>query len=395
MINPTLRVFGWATYLCCSWMWCIGLFYPVLLYRDFGDIAWYFFVIPNVVGASVVPWLIKSAKLSEEFTCEHSLACRFFSFVTILFQLFFMIWALISFGITKSIVVITIFICFFIFFLCSTRILIASLFSFFFSILALLIIFKLSDNAILIIPRQGEFGVKELFGLLPVFLIGFFFCPYLDLTFHRAIKENNGLSIKFIYVIAFLGLFLSLLILGLAYFPVAYHMFFGENILPKSFLQFIFYLYLIVQISFTCIVHIHELLQQKIQCHTWVLFIFILISVLIINLFANFEITLLGRSMHIREVFYRCFLSFYGLVFPLYIWIFVVNAKFATLKSQKWIAWLVVTLIVVPFYAIGFLGNPSMIIYVLPVSVLILLLAPGIFLYLGCVFFNQKSIKSK
>ncbi|MDB5302268.1 MAG: hypothetical protein JWO87_3931, partial [Phycisphaerales bacterium] len=50
--NSRLFALGWGAFLACSWTWCIGMFLPVLLVRDFGEMGWLVFAAPNVVGAA-------------------------------------------------------------------------------------------------------------------------------------------------------------------------------------------------------------------------------------------------------------------------------------------------------------------------------------------------------
>jgi hypothetical protein len=55
-VAPFGSTLGWANYLGMSWTWCIGMFLPVLLVRDYGIGAWWIFAIPNVVGAAAMGW---------------------------------------------------------------------------------------------------------------------------------------------------------------------------------------------------------------------------------------------------------------------------------------------------------------------------------------------------
>ncbi|MDB5325177.1 MAG: hypothetical protein JWM57_746, partial [Phycisphaerales bacterium] len=85
---------SWAAYLGASWTWCIGMFLPVLLIRDYGPWAWVIFALPNVIGAGAMGWVMRSREMSHDYTIRHASACRLFSFVTIAFQLFFALWML-------------------------------------------------------------------------------------------------------------------------------------------------------------------------------------------------------------------------------------------------------------------------------------------------------------
>ena len=42
----------WAIYLGASWTWCIGMFLPVLLVREYGAWAWVVFAVPNVISCA-------------------------------------------------------------------------------------------------------------------------------------------------------------------------------------------------------------------------------------------------------------------------------------------------------------------------------------------------------
>ena len=61
---------GWAAYLACSWTWCIGMFLPVLLVRDYGVWGWIVFAVPNVLGAAAMGWVLRSAEVSPMRPCE-------------------------------------------------------------------------------------------------------------------------------------------------------------------------------------------------------------------------------------------------------------------------------------------------------------------------------------
>ena len=86
--NP-LATLGWAVFLGMSWTWCIGMFLPVLMVRDFGFRGWVVFAVPNVVGAAAMGRVLRDAGASERVVATHPTACAAFSAVTILFQVMF------------------------------------------------------------------------------------------------------------------------------------------------------------------------------------------------------------------------------------------------------------------------------------------------------------------
>lgn len=388
-----IRIFGWSAYLCCSWMWCIGMFYPVLLYRDFGIASWFIFTIPNVIGATLVPWFIKDVNSSKKFIIIHSFACQFFSFVTILFNVYFLLWTFVSFKLSFSLLLLTILLFFLLLIISRNHILPVTLITFFISLCALLIIFVFADKTGLTIVREENYGLVEALGLVPVFLIGFFFCPYLDLTFHRVIRESRKSQTKLIYVIGFLIFFLGFLILNVKYFPIIYHTLLGNNPIQNG-VFLVVCSYIIIQCSFTSIAHLNELLKQTAPRFAWILFVCFLIIVTVYAVIANGTLNLIGKPINSHEIFYIGFLAIYGLFAPLYVWLFIV-IKFG--KSQKyvmnykrWLIWLIAILLSIPFYILGFYGNLKWVTYALPIGVLLALLTPfksvfnlGMQLFLG------------
>src|SRR5580658_7234340 len=87
-----LRVLGWAVFLGASWTWCIGMYLPALLVRDFGIWAFVIFAVPNVVGAAAMAWVLPNAEASRELVREHKTACMGFSLATVAFNSFFLGW---------------------------------------------------------------------------------------------------------------------------------------------------------------------------------------------------------------------------------------------------------------------------------------------------------------
>src|SRR5688572_14414344 len=90
----TRNALGWAIFLGMSWTWCIGMFLPVLLVRDYGIWGWVVFAIPNVIGAAAMGWTVRDRDQSVRQTQAHAVAMTMFSIVTIVFQFYFGAWYL-------------------------------------------------------------------------------------------------------------------------------------------------------------------------------------------------------------------------------------------------------------------------------------------------------------
>ena len=90
------QVVGWALFLGMSWTWCIGMFMPVLMVREWGFWGWVVFTAPNVVGAAAMGWVLRDAAASRRLVGDHLTACSAFSAVTIIFQLSFAGWIVVA-----------------------------------------------------------------------------------------------------------------------------------------------------------------------------------------------------------------------------------------------------------------------------------------------------------
>src|ERR1051325_2490171 len=87
-----LKSLLWAFFLACSWTWCIGMFLPVLLVRNWGIGAWFVFAIPNVIGAAAMGFVMRSRQQSEDILINHRMAVAVFSLITIAFHIYFVYW---------------------------------------------------------------------------------------------------------------------------------------------------------------------------------------------------------------------------------------------------------------------------------------------------------------
>src|SRR4051794_2579723 len=90
--RPWLRTILWAAFLASSWTWCIGMFLPVLLVRDFGILGYLAFFVPNVLGAATMGWVVRGPDMAGRMVRAHAPAMRAFSLVTIAFQAYFAAW---------------------------------------------------------------------------------------------------------------------------------------------------------------------------------------------------------------------------------------------------------------------------------------------------------------
>jgi hypothetical protein len=79
---------GWGLFCSSSWTWCIGMYLPVILLRNWGWPGFWVFAIFNVLGCAGFGYLC-SRKRSVELCERHAPAMTLFSAVTVAYQLFF------------------------------------------------------------------------------------------------------------------------------------------------------------------------------------------------------------------------------------------------------------------------------------------------------------------
>lgn len=389
-----------GAYLASSWTWCIGMFLPVLLVRDFGVWGFVTFALPNCLGAAAMGWVLKSPGASAELVNRHAGAMRLFSVVTALFHVFFLAWLaswdklpfrpelLIGVAAGVSIVVA----------LMHDRLrgwlgvlLWAGV------VFVLVRVFLASEPARVShsLPAPALPSHDVLY-LAPVCVFGFLLCPYLDLTFNRARQlvpsRAGGIAA---FSVGFLLLFPTMILFTLAYA--------GDFLGSQTVALALVCSHIAVQAGYTVGVHAHTLLAlndmqsgdhvhalrpplpRAAQLMTSVLIAW-LASVLLHGVFRQFFAAHppgpAGAAIGLGEIIYRCFMAFYGLVFPAYVWVCMIPTRTAPdathaglsgpLGERKFWVLLVAIAAAAPFYYLGFIERQT---HWLAVGVGIVLLA--------------------
>src|SRR5688500_12480490 len=180
------HVLPWAVFLASSWTWCIGMWLPVLLVRDYGLWGWVVFAVPNVVGAAAMGWALRDANASAAFVRRHAGACYAFSLVTIAYHVVFAGWMIQRLRWGWGFLALGLFVL-------AAVVIRGNVTRWGGAALAMLGSFVIwaalkSQGDFLTLPADiGRIGgASGAVWLLPAFLFGFALCPYLDLTFHRA-----------------------------------------------------------------------------------------------------------------------------------------------------------------------------------------------------------------
>ncbi len=331
------RAFMGAVFLASSWTWCIGLFLPVYLVRDFGWPGWAAFAVPNVIGATLVGFVWRRAGESERFVERNLGAMRAFSAWTVLFHFAFLGWilALVSQnflqdwapgGAALGVVMI---LAMSLGGLGSPALRALALVAYL-GVWLMLFFASRTGSTITLPPASGLLRPVDLALLLPVICFGFLLCPHLDLTIHRVRQELPGRTGTAAFVLGFGVLFLGMIVVSLLY---------ATKMSEGSYSLYTIAI-LGLQCVFTCAVHLRELfergvvfsraaeppppetLRRRAAATGAVVTTCLIVVVLIVAALAEGWITQYWPvKMSPRELVYKCFLGAYALVFPAWAWI--------------------------------------------------------------------------
>ncbi len=361
-------------YLACSWTWCIGMFLPVLLIRDYGWLGFVVFAVPNVVGAAALGWVL-TRHAAERIAYRHVAAIRAFSACTVAFQVMFLVWlvkidfvpfpALLLFlGVFAALLMAP-----------SYRVgdgLIAT--SLLLASLAVLF-WQYFSGGLSKLPSDPAHDPAHVWFLLPVCTLGFLLCPYLDPTFLKARRMLDDRRGKLAFTLGFFGPF-AIMISGTALYA-GWWMNTKEFAPPRMagiLAPILITLHVIPHLAFVIGTQCKEGIHiGRVQQPTLPFVYAILLGLNLALIPSDLQIPGL-KSMPIFEVIYRLFLGAYGLVFPAYVWLCMVPTRdgHSGPRRDKIIVFTAATLAACPFFALGFLFHQAQ---WLPVGVGIVILA--------------------
>jgi hypothetical protein len=335
---------SWAIYLGMSWTWCIGMFLPVILVRDYGIVAWFIFAVPNVVGAAAMAWVLKDRD-SQSIVVAHEPIIRLFSMVTATFQIFFGLWMFEEMGASGAEFAMLVF-ALVVFRACRRDADVHSLAS---------VVLMASLVTMLFQAIQGSLGlpfhvplktrtVLDLVSLIPVCFLGFLLCPYLDVTFHRARQHLPEHQSRAAFTIGFGFFFLLMIVYTLLYARLFdFNSYRGAGIIAHW----------IFQLGFTVGLHWFGLPREGERPRRVVAWTRIGVSLIIAA--AVWVLTILGPVALDAEIIYRCFMGFYGLAFPAYVWLCMIPGRGRLVPTHRQLMVCGITILVaLPFYWLGF-----------------------------------------
>ena len=356
------RTIGWAAYLGASWTWVIGMYLPVLLTRpnEFGLWGWIVFALPNVIGAAAMGAVLLNAERSRKLLSQHATMATVFSIVTIAFHVYFVGWMLVRivdfYPAAATFIVAAI-----LFAIGGARrdlwlagvALVVSCVCFGFALTQPLDVGRMLWTAD---PRP------ELLALTPVCMFGFFLCPYLDLTFHRARQMTAPKAGIRAFQLGFGVFFFAMIVFTLCY---ARWLDGGVAGLNNKLMAWAVGIHMITQIAFTLAVHVRTVLGAANKVRFTRLALVLCAAgamglsaiplkwALIPALYTGAT----GDRYHeTGEVIYRCFMAYYGLVAPAYVWLCMIPTRDGRTTPDRYRLgrFALAVLLALPCYWMGF-----------------------------------------
>ena len=349
MTNRTLAAtVGWGVFCAASWTWCIGMFLPFVLLAQFGWPGFWAFFVPNVLGCAAFGYVMTPAR-REKIRQRCGSVCIWFSLATLAYQAFFAGWML-SAPIAFGVVVVGIAAGRWIGDRGWLRL------AFIATAASAVCIFSLGEPSLMTVPSHGTRPPESLLGLAPIIALGFLTCPYLDLTFHRALEKSPSRHAFLVF-----GFVFGATLLGIAslWNPLTN----GPTVtLALGALW-------TIQLTFTIGAHAREGWSRRwnepvdapLRFRSGLAVVWVLLLGLTIGWLTRIAPSdWLGGG----EAIYLRFLVLYGLVFP----------AFLLLRLRAvpvWMVWLTIVACL-PFYEMGFLQNRTEMLFI-PIGLLCVL----------------------
>lgn len=295
------------------------MFLPVLLVRDFGVWGFVVFAVPNVLGAAAMGFVLKSPEQSRAILDRHRVAVGCFSAITLVFQMVFLFSiGMMFFGSSRqtNLVVVGALV------IAGVAMVLGRVGAVLLWGASLTLLILAWRGSGFVLPKPGPMP-SELLYFAPVCAFGFALCPYLDGTFHRARIELGSAS-RVGFAVGFGVLFLTMILGTLSYAEsVAVVLESPELIAILPSLLLIGW-HIAIQAGYTALLHINVMRSPAPPRFVVLVFFGVLIIGAGLAAFAWFPSP---WGMTLGEVVYRLFMSFYGLVFPAYVWVCMIPTR--------------------------------------------------------------------
>ncbi|MGQ0627749.1 MAG: hypothetical protein ACT4PL_06560 [Phycisphaerales bacterium] len=376
MTRPIPALLGRAAFLATSWTWCIGMFLPVILLRDFGPLGFAIFAIPNIAGAAALGWVLSQSG-ARELLQRHRPLVLAFSTVTVAFQA----WFLLTFVLTPvgplgpmpgmidlfAWPLVPAHVCFVSALALAwserTRAAAGAL-AWLGSVACIVGYFLLAGTAPPI--PTAALPAPAVLAMAPCCALGFLLCPYLDATFLALRRDADQRDARATFTLGF-GLFFAVMIAFTAVYSAV------PNLGGSSRAAVV--VHLIGQLCFTIAVHVAA---------AWRLAPAIGRAAVVIGAavltFAAAALTDLAphltRELAPQEVIYRLFMGGYGLLFPAYVYVCVIPYAHPVSARRAVLMWALAVAAASAFFYSGFVERETL--RLLPGILIVLLARPAL-----------------
>lgn len=315
---------GWGLFCSSSWTWCIGMYLPVILVRNWGWPGFWVFALFNLLGCAGFGYWC-SRERSERLCIDHRWAMLLFSCVTIGYQVFFAVylgsWAADSVAIVPGSGPPAEWIAAGIAIVAGLLLSLAPdrAWPWLGAIAAAVSYatwFVLGTGRLAGAPAEGTHSAGSLALAAPIIAFGFLLCPWLDLTFHRARQRSPSVHAFGVFGATFLPIILMTVAYGAT----------GELDPTAPVLA-----HLSTQIVFTIAAHVREIRLAPVPESTKARQAMLLVPTL-----GGVAAAYLGAIATGFEQAYLLLLGCYGLLFPAYVLLFVPLRATRAFGARVW-----------------------------------------------------------
>lgn len=334
----------WGLFCACSWTWCIGMYLPVLLMERWGWPGFAVFLIANVVGCAGFGYVVRTRAHSEAMIRDHAPAMVSFSVVAVAFHLFFITYLftdIVRLDANRTLPLLA---------AIGVYVLASGLSWLGDRAWLGLAVVTYAASMWLIAGSAGEVRALEriagwaqpetLLMTLPVLAAGFWYCPRLDLTFHRTLQRSPSHHAFAVFGVTFAALIVGTLLIWR-----------GPEELTVMRLGVA---HLLAQSVFTVGAHLREIRLAPASGGAPPRSVVLLIPLLAIMLLPAFR-SIVSGVLRPGEDLYIRFFVFYGLIFPAYVMAFMTSGASGAPRPRGWIILAVVVMLLAPTYELGFI----------------------------------------
>lgn len=331
------------------------MFLPFILLERYGWAGFAVFAVPNVLGCAAFGYVVRTRARSESMERDHGGAMAAFSSATLAFHVFFAGFAarcllpgdvstIGAFGVAVLAYVLAIALS------CAPRHLWLPMAAAAY-VISLAAFVRLGVQPLLDFSWAGEIGPRAAPWLIPVMLLGFLLCPYLDLTFHRALRQSPSHHAFAVFGVTFA----VMIVLTCAYAP------FVPSLLPT-----IVFVHLGAQLLFTSAAHAREIRECTVlrrRARMSLLLAPLLASPLVLLLASpdDLVVWLRGTDVYLR------FIVIYGLAAPAYVLLVMTARRLQPPTGRALLVAGGLALLVSPCYEFGFFRGETWLLAIPPV----------------------------